>query len=292
MTRKTEMPQTEVAPSQDPGTLIESVVTKGDLAKLSPQERTQYYVEVCRSVGLNPFTRPFEYIILNGKLILYARRDAADQLRKINGISIEVVSRKLEDELVVVHVRASDKTGRTDEDFGAVTIAHLTGEARANAILKAITKAKRRVTLSISGLGFIDETEVDDMPVTNRVPTPISAAAELDAFAAAPEPTPQPQEDVFGLPPIGRSQLFTQSSYRIEPEKLLDGTAGWNQWAKDMLYVIAQVATDAELDKLSIDNKDLLAMLRRSEHEDGYRKILDAAATRRAELKQDAGKAA
>ena len=286
------MPQTEVAPSQDPGTLIESVVTKGDLAKLSPQERTQYYVEVCRSVGLNPFTRPFEYIILNGKLILYARRDAADQLRKINGVSIEVVSRKIEDELVVVHVRASDKTGRTDEDFGAVSIARLTGEARANAILKAITKAKRRVTLSISGLGFIDETEVDDMPVTNRVTTPISAAAELDAFAAAPEPTPQLQEDAFGLPPIGRTQLFTQSSYRIEPEKLLDGTAGWNQWAKDMLYVIAQVATDAELDKLSIDNKDLLAMLRRSEHEDGYRKILDAAATRRAELKQDAGKAA
>jgi hypothetical protein len=288
------MPQTEIAPSQDPGTLIESVVTKGDLAKLSPQERTRYYVEVCRSVGLNPFTRPFEYIILNGKLILYARRDAADQLRKINGVSIEVVSRKIEDELVVVHVRASDKTGRTDEDFGAVTIAHLTGEARANAILKAITKAKRRVTLSISGLGFIDETEVDDMPVTNRVPTPISAAAELDAFAAAPEPTPQPQEDAFGLPPpIGRSQLFNQSSYRIDPEKLLDGTAAWNQWAKDMLYVIAQAATDAELDKLSIDNKDLLAMLRRSEHEDGYRKIIDAAATRRAELKQDAaGKAA
>jgi hypothetical protein len=287
------MPQTEVAPSQDAGALIESVVTKGDLAKLSPQERTQYYVEVCRSVGLNPFTRPFEYIILNGKLILYARRDAADQLRKINGVSIEVVSRKIEDELVVVHVRASDKTGRTDEDFGAVSIARLTGEARANAILKAITKAKRRVTLSISGLGFIDETEVDDMPVTNRVPTPISAAAELDAFAAAPEPAPQPQEDVFGLPPpIGRAQLFTKPSYRIDPEKLLDGTAAWNQWAKDMLYVIAQVATDTELDKLSIDNKDLLAMLRRSEHEDGYRKILDAAATRRAELKQDAGKAA
>ena len=291
------MPQTEVAPSQDAGALIESVVTKGDLAKLSSQERTQYYVEVCKSVGLNPFTRPFEYIILNGKLILYARRDAADQLRKINGVSIEVVSRKIEDELVVVHVRASDKTGRTDEDFGAVSIAHLTGEARANAILKAITKAKRRVTLSISGLGFIDETEVDDMPVTNRVPTPISAAAELDAFAVGNIwTTPGHLKTCSGwqliVPPIGRSQLFTKPSYRIDPEKLLDGTAAWNQWAKDMLYVIAQVATDTELDKLSIDNKDLLAMLRRSEHEDGYRKILDAAATRRAELKQDAGKAA
>jgi hypothetical protein len=289
------MPQTEVAPSQDAGALIESVVTKGDLAKLSSQERTQYYVEVCKSVGLNPFTRPFEYLTLNGKMILYARRDAADQLRKINNVSVEVVSRSVEDDLVVVHVRASDKTGRADEDFGAVSIAGLRGEAKANAILKAITKAKRRVTLSISGLGFLDETEVDEMPVTHKAPTPISAAAELDAFAVE-QHLDEPPEDVFGLaplvPPIGRSQLFTQSSYRIEPEKLLDGTAGWNQWAKDMLYVIAQVATDAELDKLSIDNKDLLSMLRRSEHEDGYRKILDAAATRRAELKQDAGKAA
>jgi hypothetical protein len=285
------MPQTEVAPSQDAGALIESVVTKGDLAKLSPQERTQYYVEVCRSVGLNPFTRPFEYILLNGKLILYARRDAADQLRKINGVSIEVVSRKIEDELVVVHVRASDKTGRTDEDFGAVSIAHLTGEARANAILKAITKAKRRVTLSISGLGFIDETEVDDMPVTNRVPTPISAAAELDAFAQA-SPLPEPVEDVFGLPPIappiGRSSVFAQPSYRIEPDKLLDGTAAWNQWSNDMLYLINQASAD-ELDKLSIDNKQLLAMVRRSDEFGGnYTRIIDGAAARRAELAAEA----
>jgi len=40
----------------------------------------------------------------------------------------------------------------------------LKGEAAANAFLKCITKAKRRVTLSISGLGFSDETEMDDIP--------------------------------------------------------------------------------------------------------------------------------
>jgi hypothetical protein len=282
------MPQNEVMPSHDTGALIESVITKGDLAKLSPQERTQYYVEVCKSVGLNPFTRPLEYINLSGKLVLYARRDAADQLRKINGVSVEVVSRKVEDELVVVHVRASDRTGRNDEDFGAVSVAGLRGEAKANAILKAITKAKRRVTLSISGLGFLDETEVDDIPVTHKAPTPISAAAELDAFAEA-EHLDEPPEDVFGLPPIGRSSVFVQPSYRIEPDKLLDGTAAWHQWTNDMLYLIGQ-ATDPELDKLSIDNKDLLAMLRRSdEHHDGYRRIIDAAAARRAALKADAG---
>ena len=181
------MAQNELAPSQDPGALIESVITKGDLARLSPQERTQYYIRVCESVGLNPFTRPLEYLTLSGKMVLYARRDAADQLRKINGISVEVVSREIDGDLFVAHVRARDKSGRTDEDFGAVSIAGLKGEARANAILKGITKAKRRVTLSIAGLGFLDETEVDDIPARDKAPTPISAAADLDKFAEVPD---------------------------------------------------------------------------------------------------------
>ena len=38
----------------------------------------------------------------------------------------------------------------------------LKGEVRANAILKAVTKAKRRATLSICGLGWLDESEVAD----------------------------------------------------------------------------------------------------------------------------------
>ena len=74
------MPQNDIARQDEAGVLIESLITKGDLAKLSPKERTDYYVRVCQSVGLNPFTRPFEYINLSGKLTLYARRDAADQL--------------------------------------------------------------------------------------------------------------------------------------------------------------------------------------------------------------------
>jgi hypothetical protein len=99
-------------------------------------------------------------------------------------------------------------------------------------------------------------------------------------------------EDVFGLPPIappiGRSSVFAQPSYRIEPDKLLDGTAAWNQWSNDMLYLIGQASAD-ELDKLSTDNKSLLGMLRRSEeHSDGYRKIIDGAAARRAELAAEA----
>jgi hypothetical protein len=179
------MPSNEIA-AADPGALIESVITKGDLARLTPKERTDYYVSVCRSVGLNPLTRPFEYLTLQGKTILYARKDATDQLRKLNGLSVEVVSREVDGDLAMVHVRARDKSGRSDEDFGAVSIAGLRGEARANALLKAITKAKRRVTLSISGLGFLDETEVDDIERRDVTPptAPVDTAADLDAFAA------------------------------------------------------------------------------------------------------------
>jgi len=189
---------TDIAPLRNapprPGDIIESVIAKGDLARLTPEERTRYYVEVCRSVGLNPFTRPLEYITLSGKLTLYARREAADQLRQIHGISIEIISQKVDGDLLIVHAKARDKSGRTDEDFGAVNVAELRGEARANGMLKAITKAKRRVTLSIAGLGFLDETEVDDIPAREK--EPVSVGVDLDAFAAEPvEPPPASTPD-------------------------------------------------------------------------------------------------
>ena len=154
----------KVAKIEDAGSVLEQVVIVGDLAKLTAEERVDYYKKVCTSVGLNYLTRPFDYITLNGKLTLYAKRDAADQLRKMHGVSVKIISKEEVDGLLMVHVAAQDRTGRTDEDYGAVTIAGLRGEARANAIAKAVTKAKRRVTLSICGLGWLTDAEIDSIP--------------------------------------------------------------------------------------------------------------------------------
>jgi hypothetical protein len=144
---------------------MESVLIKGDLAKLSEHERVTYYNAVCKSLGLNPLTRPFDYIVLNSRLQLYAKRDACDQLRKIQNISLKIISQDLSDGIYIVHVKARTPEGREDEDLGAVPLPDtVKGEFRANLILKAITKAKRRATLSICGLGFLDETEVEDIP--------------------------------------------------------------------------------------------------------------------------------
>lgn len=169
------------------GDAIERVIAGGDLAALTPEQRTSYYHAVCDSLGLNPLTRPFEYIRLQGKLTLYARRDATDQLRKAQGISVEIKGRARVDDLYVVTASAHDPNGRADESIGAVSVQGLSGEALANALMKAETKAKRRVTLSICGLGWTDETEVDSIPGAQPMPEP--------PMQAKPEP-PMPEPPV------------------------------------------------------------------------------------------------
>lgn len=160
--------------------LQEKVLLGGDLARLTPQERLSYYSAVCRSVGLNPLTRPFEYITLNGKLQLYARKDCTDQLRSGRNVSLKIVSRELIDGIFVVTAQAVGPNGRTDESVGAVFLGGLQGADKANAIMKAETKSKRRVTLSFCGLGILDESEMDDIRSAKFEDAP-SAVQEVKA---------------------------------------------------------------------------------------------------------------
>ena len=153
----------------------EAAVMDGNLESLSPPERVALVKQVCDSVGLNPLTQPFQYIRLSGKLTLYARRDATDQLRKVHNVAVTIVSRETVNDCYVVTARATMPNGRTDESTGVVPIGNLKGEALANSFMKAETKAKRRVTLSICGLGFLDESEAASIP--DAVPVPMQLPA-------------------------------------------------------------------------------------------------------------------
>jgi len=146
------------------GSAIEQVLIGGDLKGLTLEQRVSYYNKTCESLGLNPLTRPFNYLSLNGKTVLYARKDCTEQLRSNRKVSITIVAREVVEGCYIVTAKASDSEGRTDESIGAVPIEKIQGEARANAMMKAETKAKRRVTLSFCGLGMLDETEVDSIP--------------------------------------------------------------------------------------------------------------------------------
>jgi hypothetical protein len=140
--------------------MIEQALVGGDLSKLSVDQRVSLYHKICDSLQLNPLTKPFAYITLNGKLTLYALKDCTEQLRKIHEVSVTGLDAKSVDDLYVVVATGRDKTGRTDASTGAVPFKNLIGEAKSNAIMKAETKAKRRLTLSICGLGMLDESEV------------------------------------------------------------------------------------------------------------------------------------
>ena len=151
---------TQIKPSPELSR-IEEVLIQGKLDVLTSEERVKYYKEVCESVGLNPLTKPFEYIVLNSKLTLYANKSCTDQLRSINKISVRIKDRQEVNGLYIVIAEASDPSGRVDESIGALSVAGLKGDVLSNAIMKAETKAKRRATLSICGLGFLDDSEVD-----------------------------------------------------------------------------------------------------------------------------------
>lgn len=164
--------------------LMEQVMLVGDLRQLTAPQRVHYYKQVCDSVGLNPFTRPFDYIELEGQLRLYAKKDATDQLRALHRVSIVIVSREVVDDVYVVTARASTPDGRTDEAIGAVPISNLYVGAKANALMKSETKAKRRVTLSICGLGWLDETELET--VSNVRQVSVSDTGEIAEPASHP----------------------------------------------------------------------------------------------------------
>jgi len=167
----------------------ESALVMNDLSKLTTEQRLSYYKNVCESVGLNHLTQPFEFLNLNGKIRLYAKKDATEQLRKIHGVSLEIISRETVNDVYVVTARATDKHGRKDESIGAVATSGLKGDALANAIMKADTKAKRRVTLSICGLGMLDETELETIPreVIKQISEPKSIQQKDEAKALARE---------------------------------------------------------------------------------------------------------
>lgn len=202
---------------------VEMALIGGDLGKLTPDQRLDYYRQVCQSLGLNPLTKPFDYITLNGKLTLYARKDCTEQLRSIRKISVRIMAREVVEGCYVVTARASTPDGREDESVGAVPIEGLKHEARSNAMMKAETKAKRRVTLSICGLGILDEIEVDSI----HTATPASARPAATQTASIPDKQPIPSE-------ADEAEIIREHAKALEEaDTLQELSAAWDSCRTD-----------------------------------------------------------
>jgi hypothetical protein len=170
--------------------MVETILVEGNLKALTPTQRLKYYEAVCKSVGLNPLTKPFAYIELNGKLQLYALKETTDQLRFMHRISVHLVKTDMIGDSYLVTACATMPDGRTDESTGAVWVKGLAGDNHSNALMKAETKAKRRVTLSIAGLGMLDDSEADSIRGAETGVVDLETGELMDAPKAAPKAAP------------------------------------------------------------------------------------------------------
>jgi len=221
--------------------LLEQVIINGDLAQLSPEDRLTYYRRVCESLDLNPLTKPFAYIkTRDGKLILYALRGATDQLRQRRGISIDIVRRETIEKVHIVTARATDQSGRTDTSTGAVALfgkyGDFSGEDLANAFMKAETKAKRRVTLSLVGLGWLDESEIETVPMAQ----PVMVDQETGQIMNDKQ-QPSPETPTRPYSPETLRRAFAQKLADDAGEYPSDGLRGMAVGALNALFEIAGI---------------------------------------------------
>lgn len=179
--------QTTAGEARDLARMVESLVMKGDISALSPEHRVRYYVQTCEGLGLNPHSQPFAFLRLNGKEVMYATRGATDQLAAMHRIDREIIDGpKIIDiagqKVAYCVAKGTHPNGRTETATATLVVTD-----PANLYMKLETKAKRRVTLSILGLGCLDETELETIPASAK-----GSAAQVDVSIARDDAPAQP----------------------------------------------------------------------------------------------------
>ena len=146
---------------------IQSFVERGDISLLSTEERVYLYASLCERYGLDPVTRPFDVIELKGKLVLYANRGATDAIARNLGVTREVTVKPsfvdvMGCKVALCEARAT-YLGRAETSTATEQVTVMVGGKPellkgmdlGNVLMKVETKAKRRATLAVAGLGNV-----------------------------------------------------------------------------------------------------------------------------------------
>lgn len=156
------------------------ILSAGNLAALSPQDKVQLYVETCAELGLNWRTKPFVITkIGGGGEALYLTAEGAEQLAALHEISVEQTDARELRGVYMVTMRATAPNGRSVTKTGGKPIGpNVAGEAFIDAVKKAETQAYRRAVKACVSLNTYDPTR----------PRPAIVAAELAEAAEALAP--------------------------------------------------------------------------------------------------------
>ncbi len=244
--------------------ILSSIVTNGDLGKLSPDQKVAYYRNFCERLGLDPLSQPFNLLRLNGKEILYCGRAGAQQLSKLHNVSHEIKAREVVSGCYVVTAQASTPDGRRTESIGAVPVDNLKGDALCNAMMKAETKSKRRATLDLLGLGILDETETDALPATEvampaaATPAPVATVPAAPPAAEVPPPIPAPEPKAAARKPVAEAPVAVPEP-PAPAEELISPFKQRYENTAEIEEALEQTYSLADITDLYYENEALIA---------------------------------
>lgn len=186
--------------------IVEELLTTGNLAKLTSEQRVKYYNYMAHKAGVDPAARPFEYIAFQGgKMVLYARKGCTEQMRRKHHISVIKTDVTFNKNVIVATCTLQMPDGRTETDIGAVKVSNNPDLD----LMKAVTKAKRRATLGICGLGeveeahpseYIERTEINGEPKTKVLLDEQTGSINANEGAKIQEEQSGPDSDKIGTP--------------------------------------------------------------------------------------------
>jgi hypothetical protein len=216
--------QHSIVPADVSAAALQSALA-GDLSKLTGEDRLKFYGKLCEFTGLNPLSKPFDWIQFQGKLTLYPNKGCAEQLRVLHGVTFDdKFDRHVEFGVMTMTVRGENKAGRRDFATAALPFDEkMPAEAKANQIMKLETKAKRRFTLSICGLTMFAREAEDQEPESEPTQMPetsgdraalLNSAIEVETIPGATpsqggetQPTVAPSDrPAVGLKPAASEQ--------------------------------------------------------------------------------------
>ena len=142
-----------------------------DTKALTHEERVATLSALSKALGLNPLTNPVQFLSLSGREVLYVTKQATDQIAARLRLNRETVAGpEVRDfggtKLVFCQVKVTAPDGRSE-----VSTATLPFTDPVNVLMKCETKAKRRATLSLAGLGLLTEEEMETIPGAQHSPT-------------------------------------------------------------------------------------------------------------------------
>jgi hypothetical protein len=261
-----------------------------DWAGVSDEDKVRFASSVCKALDIPTPLNPFTFIPMKGKMTFYAGKEAAELLAERNKISVNITNKYLDKEqnIYVVECRAQMPTvdyydkkgvkthtvhGRSIDNLAAISMHGKSGDDRANALMKAVTKAQRRTVFSAVGLSIMD-AEPDEnggaQARTYEVPPAVISPVKAASMMAQGTPATAEENELAAETIEARSLLFKRLVAR--GEKM--GLKAPDRVKRAISWVVEHAGTGFEF-LSAVQCADLNGILDRLEEEESGQLTLD-----------------